>query len=334
MKIGVVGCGSWGCALAQVLAKNNQDVIVWGHNKEQIEEINKTGKNENYLKDIELNKAIEFTYDKNRLQDREIIVLAVPSSVVRQVCKEFKTMFNDGRIIVNIAKGIEDKTLLRLSEVIAQELDKARVAILSGPSHAEEVAKDMATACVVSAYDKKVAQIVQDIFMNITFRVYINMDIIGVELGGALKNLIALASGASDGLGFGDNARAGLMTRGMTEIARLGVAMGAKRETFSGLTGIGDLIVTCTSMHSRNRKAGMLLASGKSLEQTLKEVQMVVEGVNTAKAAYELSLKYNVDMPITREINEVLYNGKNPKDALITLMTRDKTEEQEEKSLL
>lgn len=334
MKIGIVGCGSWGCALAQLLAKNKHDVTVWGHNALDIEEINKVGKNEKYLPNIELNESIKFTPNEKDLEDAELIVLSVPSKAVREVCQKFKHMFDDGRIIVNVAKGLEEGTLFRLSEVIKEEIPNSKIAILSGPSHAEEVAKDMATACVVSAYDKEVAKIVQDIFMNVTFRVYINMDIIGVELGGALKNLIALASGASDGCGFGDDAKAALMTRGMTEIARLGVAMGAKRETFSGLTGIGDLIVTCTSMYSRNRRAGILLGQGKSLEETLKEIKMVVEGVNTAKAAYDLSLKYNVNMPITKEINEVLYNNKNPKDAVISLMTRDKTEEQEEKSLV
>ena len=212
--------------------------------------------------------------------------------------------------------------------------DNSKVAVLSGPSHAEEVGKNMATACVASAYNLDVAKKVQDVFMSVTFRVYTNMDIIGVELGGALKNLIALAAGASDGCGFGDNTKAALMTRGMTEIARLGLAMGAKKETFSGLTGIGDLIVTCTSMHSRNRRAGILLGQGKTLKETLDEIKMVVEGVNTAKAAYALSIKYNVDMPITKEINEVLYNNKNTKDAVITLMTRNKTDEQEEPNLL
>lgn len=334
MKIGIVGAGSWGTAIAYLLNKNGHKVTLWGYDKYEIIEIQEKRENKRFLPDVILSPNLKITYDSNDLIDKEIIVLAVPSKAVRQVCERFKAIFDDGRIIINVAKGIEEETLLRLSEVIKQVIPSANVATLSGPSHAEEVAKNIATACVASAYDIETARIVQDIFMNETFRVYTNMDIIGVELGGALKNLIALAVGASDGCGFGDNAKAALMTRGMTEISRLGVAMGANRETFSGLTGVGDLIVTCTSMHSRNRRAGILLGQGKSLEEVLEEVQMVVEGVNTAKAAYELSKKYNVKMPITQEINEVLFNNKDTKDAVISLMRRSKTDEKEEASLL
>ncbi len=334
MKIGIVGAGSWGTALAYLLNKNGHKVTLWGYDKYEIIEIQEKRENKRFLPDVILSPNLKITYDSNDLIDKEIIVLAVPSKAVRQVCERFKAIFDDGRIIINVAKGIEEETLLRLSEVIKQVIPSANVATLSGPSHAEEVAKNIATACVASAYDIETARIVQDIFMNETFRVYTNMDIIGVELGGALKNLIALAVGASDGCGFGDNAKAALMTRGMTEISRLGVAMGANRETFSGLTGIGDLIVTCTSIHSRNRRAGILLGQGKSLEEALEEVQMVVEGVNTAKAAYELSKKYNVKMPITKEINEVLFNNKDTKDAVISLMGRCKTDEKEEASLI
>ena len=334
MKIGVVGAGSWGTALAYLLSKNGHNITLWGYNKEEIENLNKDRENKRFLPDVKFQDSLKVTSIDDDMQDNEIIILAVPSKAVREICERFKNIFNDGRIIVNVAKGLEENTLLRLSEVIKEVIPNSNVAVLSGPSHAEEVGKNMATACVVSAYDIDVAKKVQDIFMNITFRVYINMDIIGVELGGALKNLIALAAGASDGCGFGDNTKSALITRGIAEIARLGMAMGAKRETFSGLTGIGDLIVTCTSVHSRNRQAGILLGQGKSLKETLEEVKMVVEGINTAKAAYNLSLKYNVDMPITREINVVLYNNKNTKDAVITLMTRNKTDEQEEKNLI
>ena len=334
MKIGVVGAGSWGTALAYLLNKNKHQVTLWGYDKKEIVEIQENRENKRFLPNVILENRLKITYDANDLVDKEIIVLAVPSKAVRQVCERFKDIFNDGRIIINVAKGIEEETLLRLSEVIKQVIPNCKVATLSVPSHAEEVGKNMATACVASAYDAETVKIVQDIFMNETFRVYTNMDIIGVELGGALKNLIALAAGASDGCGFGDNAKAALMTRGMTEIARLGVAMGAHRETFSGLTGIGDLIVTCTSMHSRNRRAGILLGQGKTLEEALEEIQMVVEGVNTAKAAFKLSEKYNVQMPITKEINEVLFNNKNTKDAVISLMGRNKTDEKEEHNLL
>lgn len=334
MKIGVVGSGSWGTALAYLLDKNGHNVTLWGNDKNDIISIDENRENIKFLPNVKLNKSLIVTHSEDDLIDKEMIILAVPSKAIREVCEKFKSLFNDGRIIVNVAKGIEQGSLLRLSEVIKQVIPNCNVAILSGPSHAEEVGKNMATACVASAYDLEIAKKVQDVFMNETFRVYTNMDIIGVELGGALKNLIALAAGASDGCGFGDNAKAALMTRGIAEIARLGVAMGANPETFSGLTGIGDLIVTCTSMHSRNRRAGILLGQGKSLDEVLDEVKMVVEGVNTAKAAYDLSIKYNVDMPITVQINEVLFNNKNTKDAVISLMTRNKTDEKEEYSLL
>lgn len=334
MNIGVVGCGSWGTALAYLLNKNGHNVTIWGYDKDEVLAIKNDKENKKFLPNVKLPDSLKVTDNDEHMKNMEMIVLAVPSKAVRETCERFKNIFDDGTIIVNVAKGIEEGTLLRLSEVIKQVIPKSNVAVLSGPSHAEEVGKNMATACVVSAYDVDIAKKVQDTFMSTMFRVYTNMDIIGVELGGALKNLIALAAGASDGCGFGDNTKAALMTRGMTEIARLGMALGAKKETFSGLTGIGDLIVTCTSMHSRNRRAGILLGQGKTLKETLDEIKMVVEGVNTAKAAYDLSLKYNVDMPITREINEVLYNNKNTKDAVITLMTRNKTDEQEEPNLL
>ncbi len=381
MNIGVVGAGSWGTALAYLLNKNGHNVTIWGYNEDEVIDLNNDRENKRFLPGVMLPESLKATNNDEDMKDMEMIVLAVPSKAVRQICERFKNIFNDGRIIVNVAKGLEEGTLLRLSQVIQEVIPNSKVAILSGPSHAEEVGKNMATACVASAYDLQVAKKVQDVFMSVTFRVYTNMDIIGVELGGALKNLIALAAGASDGCGFGDNTnqdvfmsvtfrvytnmdiigvelggalknlialaagasdgcgfgdntKAALMTRGMTEIARLGMAMGAKKETFSGLTGIGEVIVTCTSMHSRNRRAGILLGQGKSLKETLEEIKMVVEGVNTAKAAYELSIKYNVDMPITNEINQVLYNNKNTKDAVITLMTRSKTDEQEEPILL
>lgn len=329
MKIGIVGAGSWGTSLAFLLNKNGNNVTIWGYDKNEIQDIQNSRENEKFLPGVKIDKNIKITFDSNDLLDKEMIVLAVPSKAIRSVCERFKPIFNDGRIIVNATKGFEEATLLRLSEVIKEVIPKSKVAILSGPSHAEEVSKEMATACVASSYEIETAKKVQDVFMNNVFRVYTNMDIIGVELGAALKNLIALAAGASDGCGFGDNAKAALITRGMAEIARLGIAMGAKRETFSGLTGMGDLIVTCTSIHSRNRRAGLLLGQGKTLEETLDEIKMVVEGVNTAKAAYELSLKYDVDMPITKEIYNVLFENKNIKTSVIDLMSRSKTGEEE-----
>lgn len=327
MKIGVVGAGSWGSALAILLNENGHDVTLWSYKKEQIEDMKISRENLIYLPNIKLPQNLKLTYIDEDLADVEMVVMSVPTKALRQVCERFSPLFNNGKIIVNVAKGIEEGSLKRLSQVIQEVLPNAKVGTLSGPSHAEEVAKKLATVCVASAYDIQVAKTIQDVFMNDTFRVYTNMDIIGVEIGGALKNLIALAAGASDGCGFGDNTKAALMTRGLAEISRLGLAMGAKPETFSGITGLGDLIVTCTSVHSRNRKAGFLMAQGKSLEETLKEVKMVVEGINVAKAVYNLSLKYNVNMPITKEIHQVIFNGKNVKEAVIDLMTRDRTEE-------
>lgn len=327
MKIGVVGAGSWGTALAQLLSKNSHDVTLWGFSKEEIIEMRQNLENKRYLPEVKLDSSINMTFCDEDLKDCDMVVFAVPSVAVREIAKRFFSIFNDGRIIVNVAKGIEEDTLLTLTEVIEQEIPNSKIGALSGASHAEEVGKNLPTACVAASHNIEIAKIIQDVFMNDTFRVYTNTDIVGVEIGGALKNLIALAAGASDGCGFGDNAKAALMTRGLTEISRLGVAVGGKQETFAGLTGVGDLIVTCTSMHSRNRRAGILLGQGKSLEETLSEVGMVVEGVNSAKASKKLAELYNVDMPIVNEINEVLFNNKNVKNTVIDLMTRDKTYE-------
>lgn len=327
MDIGVVGAGSFGTALACLLIKNGHNVTLWGYDKEDIINMQNTRENKKFLEGVLLDLNLNLTYNENDLKDCDMVVFAVPSNVIRENCIRFKNILKKDTIIVNVAKGIEEGSLLRLSEVIKEALPFCKISVLSGPSHAEEVGKALVTACVVSAYEEDVAKVVQNAFTNNTFRVYINMDIIGVELGGALKNLIALAAGAIDGCGLGDNAKAALITRGLTEIARLGVKMGANEETFFGLTGIGDLIVTCTSTHSRNRKAGFLLGKGKSLKDVLKEVHMVVEGVNIAKAAYSLSLKYDVNMPITKEVNEVLFNNKSIKDAIISLMTRAKKAE-------
>lgn len=333
-KITVVGFGSWGIALSRLLDRNGHRVTAWEFDKELAEQMKQTRKNELLLPGISIPQNIEITNSVEEAADNtDIYVFAVPSTYVRSVTKQFLPFFKKGDIIINVAKGLEDKTLLRLSEVIEEAAPMCRVGVLSGPSHAEEVAKEIPTTVVSSSKDEALAEIIQDVFMNPAFRVYTNTDLTGVELGGALKNVIALAAGVSDGLGYGDNTKAALMTRGLEEIARLGIAMGARRETFAGLAGIGDLIVTCTSMHSRNRRAGILLGQGKTLNETLSEVHMVVEGVNTARAAYELSVRHNVNMPIVTEINLSLFEGKNAREAVNDLMTRDKKDEHSKESL-
>ncbi len=329
-NISVIGSGSWGTALAVLLSKNGHHVTLWSFKKEESESIEKNRENIEFLPGVAIPDDIKITWNDSNVAGADIFVLAVPSKFVRTTVLRFAPYFLKNSIIVNVSKGLEEDTLLRLSQVIKEIVPFCRVAVLSGPSHAEEVGKEMVTACVAASEDIDTAEEVQRVFMSPVFRVYTNKDIIGVEIGGALKNLIALAAGIIDGVGYGDNSKAALMTRGIVEISRLGVAMGGKAKTFSGLSGIGDLIVTCTSMHSRNRRAGILLGQGKSLEETLKEVHMVVEGVNTAKAAYDLSVKYDVNMPITKEIYNVLFNGQNIEQAVVNLMTRNKTAEYED----
>lgn len=327
-KISIIGSGSWGTAIAKLLYENGHKVTMWSFSKEQSDIINKEHENKEFLPSVLIPTDLKVTHiDKDAIGDSEIIVLAVPSKFVRETIKRFKPFLSEKNIIVNISKGLEDNTLYRLSQVIEEEVPMCKVVVLSGPSHAEEVSKNIPTACVSTSKDLETAEYIQDIFMNQYFRVYTSVDIIGVELGGALKNVIALSAGISEGLGFGDNTKAALMTRGLTEICRLGVAMGADMITFNGLTGVGDLIVTCTSMHSRNRRAGILIGKGRTLQEALDEVHMVVEGVCTAKAAYDLSIKYNVQMPITKEIYGVLFEGKDAKLAVTNLMNREKTSE-------
>lgn len=325
--VAVIGSGSWGTALAIQLKRAGNNVILWSFKEEEAAAILAEGENKEFLPGIKLEKDIIVTSKDEDVSWADMLVFSTPSKFVRNMAKRFAPYIKENQIVVNVAKGLEEGSLLRLSQVIKEEVPQCRVAVLSGPSHAEEVGKDMATTIVASSEDPQVATEVQNTFMTPMFRVYTNTDIVGVELGGALKNLIALAAGISDGCGFGDNTKAALMTRGLHEISKLGMALGAKRETFSGLAGVGDLIVTCTSMHSRNRRAGILLGQGKTLKETLDEVHMVVEGISNAKAAYELSKKLNINMPITQEINDVLYNGKDVKQAVYDLMTRDKVEE-------
>lgn len=334
MNITVIGSGSWGTALAQVLTKNGHSVNLWSFKEEEARSIRELRENREFLPGIALPDSLQITSSVEAAAAwAEVYVAAVPSKFVRSTMMRFAPYMKKGAVIVNVAKGLEEDGLLRLSEVITQTVEGCKVAVLSGPSHAEEVARELPTTCVATANEIETAQLVQDIFMGAYFRVYTNMDMVGVELGGALKNVIALAAGITDGLGFGDNTKAALMTRGITEISRLGIAMGGKSVTFGGLSGIGDLIVTCTSMHSRNRRAGILLGQGKSLEETLQEIHMVVEGVNTARSAYELSLKYKVDMPITSEINKVLFENKSPQQAVVDLMGRNKTHEHDEEDI-
>lgn len=330
-KLCILGAGSWGSALGLVLAKKGYQVNMWTLSEEQAEKINRTRENIDYLPGVLFPNNITLTTDiEDAIKDSKIIVLAVPSQAIRSVCKQIKTFVKDDQIIVDVAKGLEKGTGLRLSEVCEQELPNNPYVTLSGPSHAEEVAKDIPTTVVVASKDLEIAQSVQDIFMSPKFRVYTNPDIVGVELGGALKNIIAFGAGICDGLGYGDNAKAALMTRGIREIGRLGQAMGANSSTFAGLSGIGDLIVTCTSMHSRNRRAGILIGEGKNLEETLKEVKMVVEGITATEVAYEVAKDLKIDMPITNAIYSVLHNGSNPNEVVIELMMRNKTHEMEE----
>ena len=325
-KVCVLGAGSWGTALALVVAKKGYNVSMWTLNEEQCNKINKDKENIDYLPGVVIPDNIVVTTNiEEAVKDGTIIVLAVPSQAIRSVCKQIKPFVKDKQILVDVAKGLEKGTGLRLSDVCNQELPNNKYVVLSGPSHAEEVSRDIPTTVVVSSEDIHIAEIVQDIFMSPKFRVYTNPDVVGVELGGALKNIIAFGAGICDGLGYGDNAKAALMTRGIKEIGRLGVAMGAKASTFSGLSGIGDLIVTCTSMHSRNRRAGILIGQGKTLEETLAEVKMVVEGITATDVAYNVAKELNVEMPITNAIYSVLYDNANPDEVVAELMMRDKT---------
>ena len=322
-KIGIVGSGSWGIALAVLLYNNGHHVSVWSALPEEITEMKTTGRHHT-LPDLVLPDAMMFTESLEEvMKDKDVLVTAVPSVYVRSTAQKMKPYCREGQIIVNVAKGIEESTLKTLSEILEEELPMADVAVLSGPSHAEEVSKGLPTTCVAGAHSKKTAEYVQSVFMSEAFRVYTSPDMQGIELGGSLKNVIALAAGIADGLGYGDNTKAALITRGIAEIARLGVKMGGAIESFTGLTGIGDLIVTCASVHSRNRKAGYLIGQGMSMQEAMDEVKMVVEGVYSTKAAVKLGKEYGVSLPIIDKVNEVLFEGKDPREAVNELMLRD-----------
>lgn len=324
-NIGIIGAGSWGIALSVLLHNNGHEITVWSILEDEITMLNTEREHKDKLPGVKLPEDMIFTTDlKAAIEGKDILVLAVPSPFTRSTSHNMKKYVSEGQIIVNVAKGIEEKSLMTLSQIIEEEIEQADVAVLSGPSHAEEVGRGIPTTIVVGAKSKKTAEFIQNVFMSDVFRVYISPDVLGIELGAALKNVVALAAGIADGLGYGDNTKAALITRGITEIARLGTAMGGKFETFCGLSGIGDLIVTCASMHSRNRRAGILIGQGRTMEEAMAEVKMVVEGVYSAKAAMGLAKKYEVELPIIEQVNEVLFNHKPAAEAVKDLMIRDK----------
>lgn len=332
-SIGVLGAGTWGMALARMLSNSGQDVTVWSAIKKEIDDLSSTRCHPN-LPDMIIPDTIVFTKSIEEVcVQKDIILFAVPSVFVRSTAEKARQYIPDGQIVVDVAKGIEADTLYTMSEVIRDEIQKdglhpnAKIVALSGPTHAEEVACDMPTTIVSACTDLDVAEKVQDVFMNTCMRVYTNVDVHGVELCGALKNIIALAAGISKGLGYGDNAKAALITRGMAEISRLGVAMGCMEQTFNGLAGIGDLIVTATSEHSRNNRAGQLIGNGCSPSDAIKRVGMVVEGVNALPAVMQLMQRYDIDMPIVTAVNAVVNEGADPKEIVTRLMSRDKKSE-------
>ena len=323
-KVGVLGAGSWGTALSILLRDNGHQVTIWSIDEKEVAMLNEKREHATKLPGVKIPEDIVITNEMEKaITGKDFMVLAVPSIFTRGTAAKMKPYVAENQIIVDVAKGIEESTLMTLSQQIEQEIPQADVAVLSGPSHAEEVGRKLPTTCVIGAKSKETAEYLQSMFISKVFRVYTSPDILGIELGGSLKNVIALAAGIADGLGYGDNTKAALITRGIAEIARLGVKMGGKIESFVGLTGIGDLIVTCASVHSRNRKAGYLMGQGKSMQEAMDEVQMVVEGVYSAKAAAKLAKEYEVPMPIVDEINKILFEGKDPKQAVDDLMLRE-----------
>jgi glycerol-3-phosphate dehydrogenase (NAD(P)+) len=323
-SIGVIGAGSWGTALAILLGEKGYPVTLWVRREELLQRMTESRENFIYLSGFKLPESIVITNSlKKAIEDRTLIVSALPSHVTRTVCLSYAPYLGTETIVVSATKGIETETLLRMSEVLTKTLPHARgVAALSGPSFAKEVCQKLPTAVVVAAFQKEIVDFIQPIFTTSYFRVYTNLDVIGVELAGALKNVIALAAGISDGLGFGTNSRAALITRGLAEITRLGVAMGAQPLTFAGLAGIGDLVLTCTGELSRNRQVGLAIGRGQKLDEIIAQMQMVAEGVKTTQAAVQLTRRYKVEMPITDQVYAMLFEGKNPADAVAELMGR------------
>lgn len=328
--ITILGSGGFGISLAVTLQKYGHDVCLWSPFQDEIDNIRLHGENRKLLPDVAVNNNILLTTNLESVNNRDLVIFAVPSFATRETAKKIAPFISDNTIIANVSKGIDEGTLLRLSQVIEMEIPQKSVVVLSGPSHAEEIARGVPTTIVAACQNRDNAQYVQDVLMNTNLRVYVNDDIIGVELGGALKNIIAVCAGVCDGLGLGDNTKAALITRGLAEIARLGRVMGARAETFTGLTGMGDLIVTCTSMHSRNRRCGIYIGQGMSADEAMNRVGMTVEGCVATKTAHQLAEKYGVEMPITNELYNVLYNGKDTKVALSELMGRPSRHENEQ----
>ncbi|WP_248925410.1 NAD(P)H-dependent glycerol-3-phosphate dehydrogenase [Paenibacillus hamazuiensis] len=332
-KVSVLVAGSWGTALASVLADNERDVTLWSRNGQQVDEINTSHTNIRFLPDVSLSPRIRATRSmEEAVSGAEAVIVVAPSAAMKDVASAMRPFLQPETLLIHATKGFEAESLDRMSTVIAKalpEYDSRRIVVLSGPSHAEEVIRRSPTTVVVASELPDAAEHAQDLLINSYFRVYTNSDVVGVEVGGALKNIIALGAGLSDGLGFGDNAKAALVTRGLAEISRLGSAMGGNPLTFSGLAGVGDLIVTCTSKHSRNWRAGSMLAQGLSLDEVLARMGMVVEGVKTTQAAYRLARRYDVEMPIAAELHRVLFEGKPPRLAVEDLMGRDRTRELE-----
>ena len=327
MKVTVLGSGAWGTALAMVLLENGNDVTLWSFLEEEKAVLERTGENP-MLKGVPLPKELKLTTDMNAVKGCGAVVIATPSFAVRSTAAKLREIADPGTVLISVSKGIEKDTSLRLSEAIEQEVgEKCPVVVLSGPSHAEEVGRSIPTAVVAAADDIKHAQLVQDLFMNSRFRVYTSTDRVGTEICAALKNVIALCAGCCDGMGYGDNTKAMLMTRGLAEMARLGVALGGKHESFTGLAGVGDLIVTCCSMHSRNRRCGILIGQGKPVDEAIKEIGAVVEGYYAAANARALALKAGVEMPIAQAAYEVLYEGRDAHTVVTDLMARSKRAE-------
>ena len=330
MKITVLGSGGWGTALSLLLLDNGNDVTLWSFLEKEAEALRATRENP-MLKGVVLPEALKITTSMDVLADSELVVMATPSFAVRETARKAAPLLRQDAVVVSVAKGIEKDTALCLTQIIKEELKgRGRVVALSGPSHAEEVGRRVPTGCVAASTDMAAAELVQDVFMSPRFRVYTNSDVLGVELGAALKNVLALCCGVSDGMGLGDNTKALLMTRGMTEMARLGVALGGRKETFAGLSGMGDLIVTCTSMHSRNRRCGILVGQGKSVEEAMKEVGATVEGYYAALSAHQLAEKAGVEMPICECAYRVLYEGQSVREVVGALMSRNKKREVDE----
>lgn len=330
-NISIIGAGSWGTALAVVLHKNGHRLTVWSALEDEIVMLREKHEQAEKLPGVKLPEDMVYTTDlEEAIRGRDMLVLAVPSPFTRSTAHRMQPYVEEKQLIVSVAKGIEEETMMTLSQIIRQEIPQCEVAVLCGPSHAEEVGAELPTTLVAGAAKRTTAELVQNTFMSEVLRVYTSPDVIGMEIGASLKNVIALAAGMADGLGYGDNTKAALITRGISEMGRLALAMGAKFETVSGLTGMGDLIVTCASKHSRNRRAGYLMGQGYSMQQAMDEVKMVVEGVYSAKAAIALAKKYRVSMPIIEQVNEVLFEGKSPKEAVVELMLRDRKSEHDD----